>query len=99
MVYRDDLPHVEVGVEVQRPFPAGGRVIPSSLPAGRAARAIARGAPSRDGLARAHEAVHTWCGAHRHELSETRWEVYGHWREEQDPAQYEVEVYWLLRAQ
>jgi effector-binding domain-containing protein len=97
MLYRDDLPNVEVGVEVRRPFAPEGRVVPSSLPAGLAAKTIETGPPSPAGLAQAHAAVRAWCDANHHELEGTRWEVYGHWREEQDPAEYETEVYWLLR--
>ena len=37
-----------------------------------------------------------WCAAHGHVLTGVRWEIYGHWAEEQDPALYETEVYWLL---
>jgi hypothetical protein len=96
MLYRDDVPNVEVGVEVDGPFVPAGRIISSSLPAGRAARTVARGAPSPEGIAAAHAAVVAWCDEHRHARSSTRWEVYGHWREDQDPAQYEIEVYWLL---
>jgi hypothetical protein len=34
MLYRDDVPHVEVGVEARPPGPLSGRVVSSSLPAG-----------------------------------------------------------------
>jgi len=30
-------------------------------------------------------------------LKRTRWDVYDDWRDDQDPAQYEIEVYWLVR--
>jgi effector-binding domain-containing protein len=96
MVYRDDAPSVEVGAEVSDSFTRSGRVVPSSLPAGRAAAAVARGEPSPVGLARAHTAVRDWCAAHGHELTGVRWEIYGHWLEDQDPALFETEVYWLL---
>jgi effector-binding domain-containing protein len=47
MLYRDDVPHVEVGVEVgvelNRPCPLTGRVVTSSLPAGQAAMTVHRG--------------------------------------------------------
>jgi effector-binding domain-containing protein len=95
MLYRDDVPNVEVGVEVESAVPSDGRVVASSLPAGRAASTIARGAPGK-ALGQAHEAVLAWCAEHGHELSRCRWEVYGHWREDQDPELYETEVYWLL---
>src|ERR1700709_752904 len=37
MLYKDDVPNVEVGVEVEGPIPPLGQVVPSSLPAGRPA--------------------------------------------------------------
>ena len=96
MLYKDDVPHVEVGVEVNGSFAGSGRVVPSSLPAGLAATVVARGAPSADGLARAHTAVRRWCAANGHQLTGARLEVYGHWLEDQDPALFETEVYWQL---
>jgi effector-binding domain-containing protein len=97
MVYRDDLPNVEVGAEVSSSFEATGRVRPSSLPAGRAATTVEYGPPSPAGLARAHAAVRDWCAANSHELTGARWEIYGHWIEDQDPAMFETEIYWLLQ--
>ena len=96
MLYEDDVPNVEVGVEVGGPFQASGRVVPSNLPEGRAAMAISRGAPSAGGLDAAHAAVIDWCRANGHELAGRRWEIYGHWRDDQDPSEFETEVYWLL---
>jgi effector-binding domain-containing protein len=96
MLYKDDVPHVEVGAEVSGSFTGNGRVVPSALPAGRAATAVARGGPSPEGLARAHAVVKDWCAANGHRLTGVRWEIYGHWLEDQDPALYETEVYWLL---
>jgi effector-binding domain-containing protein len=96
MLYLDDSPSVEVGAEVSGSFAGSGRVVPSSLPAGRAAVAVARGAPSAAGLAEAHRAVREWCAEHGHELTGVRWEIYGHWLEDQDPDQFETEVYWLV---
>ena len=75
-----------------------GRVVPSSLPAGLAAMTVRRGAPSREGLAEAHAAVLAWCDAHGRRPEATRWEVYGHWVEDGNPAEYEIEVYRLVRA-
>ena len=95
MLYKDDVPNVEVGAEVGQTFARSGRVVPSSLPAGRAATAVARGAPSLDGLARTHAAVREWCVAAGGRPTGVRWELYGHWREDQDPATYETEIYWL----
>ena len=96
MLYRDDVPNVEVGAEVNAAFESAGRVVSSSLPAGRAAVAIARGQPSAASLAMTHAAVRDWCAAGGHALSGVRWEIYGHWAENQDPALFETEVYWLL---
>jgi effector-binding domain-containing protein len=96
MVYADDLPNVEVGAEVSSSFPASGRVVASALPGGRAAHAVARGAPSPATLGAAHDAVRGWCAGHGHALTGVRWEVYGHWLEDQDPALFETEVYWQL---
>jgi effector-binding domain-containing protein len=99
MLYKDDSPNVEVGAEVGDSFTATGRVVPSSLPAGRAATSVARGAPSAAGLASAHAAVRDWCAENGHELTGVRWEIYGHWLEDQDPALFETEVYRLLKTQ
>ena len=86
MLYKDDTPSVEVGAEVSGPFAASGRVVPSRLPAGRAVTAVARGAPSPKGLAKAHGAARDWASANGHRLTGVRWEIYGHWLEDQDPA-------------
>jgi effector-binding domain-containing protein len=92
MLYRDDVPHVEVGVEVDRAFDAAAEVVPSHLPAGPAAMTVHRG--PYDQLGAAHTAVHEWCAANGHPLTRTRWEVYGDHHD--DPAQLETEVWWLL---
>jgi effector-binding domain-containing protein len=96
MLYKDDVPNVEVGAEVAGPFAPHDRIVPSRLPAGRAARAVSRGAPSPEGLNAAHGAVRGWCAANGLELTGVRWEVYDHWRD--DPERFETEVYWLLRT-
>lgn len=92
MLYRDDVPNVEVGVQVSGPFEPTGRVIPSVLPAGEVASTVHRGA--YDGLDEAHVALRAWCGSHGHKLTGVRWEIYGDWRE--DPAELETEVCYLL---
>jgi effector-binding domain-containing protein len=94
MLYKDDLPHVEVGVEVDRTFPAVGRVVASVLPAGQAAKTVHRG-PYRD-LGAAHRRVADWCRANGLILAGPRWEVYGDWQA--DESQLETEVYWLLQG-
>jgi hypothetical protein len=37
-----------------------------------------------------------WCEANGHTRTGVRWEVYDHWRDDQDPAAFETAVYWLL---
>jgi len=95
MVYLDDVPNVEVGVELEGELAApSGRVVASALPRGRAATTVARGAPSPEGIAAAHAAVVGWCDANGHARTGVRWEVYDHWRD--DPDSFETAVYWQL---
>jgi effector-binding domain-containing protein len=92
MLYRDDVPNVEVGVLLDRPCPLTGRVTSSSLPAGTAATTVHRG-PFGD-VGEAHDAVVRWCAAHGHRLTGARWEIYG--PHDDDPAKQWTEVSWLL---
>jgi effector-binding domain-containing protein len=92
MLYLDDVPHVEVGVELNQPCPLSGRVVASTLPAGPAAMTVHRG--SYGGLAAAHRAVHDWCAANGRRPAGPRWEVYG--PHSDDPAEVWTEVYWQL---
>ena len=94
LLYEDDVPNVEVGVEVGGTFDSNGRVVASVLPAGRAATTVARGAPSPEGIDAAHRAVIEWCEANGHARTGVRWEVYDHWRD--DPSTFGTAVYWLL---
>src|SRR4051794_15001319 len=97
MVYLDDVPNVEVGVEFEGTVTApSGRIVASALPHGRAATTVARGAPSREGIATAHAAVIAWCDANGHARTGVRWEVYDHWRD--DPDSFETAVYWLIAS-
>jgi effector-binding domain-containing protein len=94
MLYRDDTPTVEVGVEVEvASFAPIGRVVPSALPAGRVVTATHRGGfdPSD-----AHRAVVEACLVRGLRRLGPRWEVYGH--ETGDPAAQEVEVFHLVRG-
>src|SRR5438045_7488751 len=68
MLYWDDVPHVEVGVELLVPCPLTGRVVASALPAGQVAMTVHRGPYS--GLAAAHRAVLDWCAAQGKRRSE-----------------------------
>ena len=92
MLYWDDVPRVEVGVELLVPCPLTGRVIASTLPAGQVAMTVHWGAYSR--LGEAHQAVIEWCSAQGTRRTGTRWEVYGPHND--DPAKVWTEVYWLL---
>ncbi len=92
MLYRDDLPNVEVGVELTRPCPLTGRVVASALPAGPTAMTVHRGPYA--GLAAAHQAVQAWCAAHGRQPAGPRWEVYG--PHSDDPAEVWTEIYYLL---
>jgi effector-binding domain-containing protein len=92
MLYRDDVPNVEVGVELTQPCPLTGRVVASTLPAGQVAMTVHRG--SYAGLGSAHRAVIDWCAAQGRRPAGPRWEVYGPHRD--DPAEVWTEVYCLL---
>jgi effector-binding domain-containing protein len=92
MLYRDDVPHVEIGVELRQPCPLTGRVVASALPAGQVAVTVHRGPYA--GLASAHRAVLDWCATQGRRTAGPRWEVYGPHRD--DPAELETEVYYLL---
>ena len=59
MLYKDDIPNIEVGVEVGEPISDLGRVVSSSLPAGRAATTTHHG--RYDDLGSAHRAIIEWC--------------------------------------
>src|SRR6266699_4714654 len=75
MLYLDDVPHVEVGVELNQPRPLTGRVAASALPAGQVAKTVHWGAYA--GLGAAHRAVLDWCAASGLRTAGPRWEVYG----------------------
>jgi effector-binding domain-containing protein len=92
MLYLDDVPHVEVGVELLVPCPLIGRVVASALPAGQVAMTVHHGAYSE--LGAAHRAVIDWCAAQGKPRSGARWEVYGPHND--DPAKVWTEVYHLL---
>jgi effector-binding domain-containing protein len=93
MLYWDNVPHVEVGVELHEPCPLTGRVVASALPAGQVAMTVHRGS-YRD-LALAHQAVLDWCNMHERLPVGPRWEVYGPHND--DPTQVWTEVYYLLK--
>jgi effector-binding domain-containing protein len=93
MLYKDDVPNVEVGVLGSGLHAEAVNVIASALPGGTTAATTHRG-PYAD-LDAAHRLVRDWCAAHGRRLAGPRWEIYGHWRE--DPSELETEVYYLLK--
>jgi effector-binding domain-containing protein len=93
MLYWDDTPRVEVGVELLVPCPLTGRVVASALPTGQVAMTTHYGPYA--GLAAAHQAVSDWCAAEGRQRTGTRWEVYG--PHDDDPAKVWTEVYYLLK--
>jgi effector-binding domain-containing protein len=93
-LYLDDTGNIEVGAEVDQPFPGNDRVVCSRLPAGTVATAAHLGPYNR--LGEAHAAVCKWCADHGHGLAGVNWEVYGHWTD--DPAQLRTDVFYLLQA-
>jgi uncharacterized protein YcsI (UPF0317 family) len=90
MLYRHNVPGVEVAVEVTGPFEPAGRVVPSTLPAADAATTRAR---STAEIGAAHAAVRAWCAAQDRGLTGVSWEIYG----DPDPqGTVEVNVFWQL---
>ena len=92
MLYRDDVPNVEVGIELTQPCPLTGRVVASTLPAGPVATTVHYGPYA--GLGAAHEAVISWCDAQGRQRTGQRWEVYG--PHDEDPAKVWTQVHHLL---
>ncbi|MDR3036456.1 MAG: GyrI-like domain-containing protein [Kitasatospora sp.] len=94
MLYQDDVPHVEVGVQVSESFAPAGDVVASALPGGLAATATHTGPITAIGDT--HQAVREWSEANGYRLAGPRWEIYG------DPApatgDFDVEVFWSLVA-
>ena len=91
MLYRDDVPNVEVGVEVAGSFAPLGRIVASELPAGHVVTATHRG--SWD-VNPAHRAIVDECDRLGLERLGPRWEIYGHFNA---PGDEEVEIYYLVR--
>jgi effector-binding domain-containing protein len=94
MLYLDEVPHVEVGVELTQPCPLTGRVVASTLPSGTVAKSVHRG--TYDGLGGAHAAVQQWIRDRERSRAGPWWEVYGPHRD--DPAEVWTEVCYLLRG-
>jgi effector-binding domain-containing protein len=94
MRYLDDVPHVEVGVELEGPCEDLGELERSQLPPGRAATTVIVGQLTADRIGLAHDAIHRYCGRNGISLNGERWEIYGHQRG--DPDLIETAVYWPL---
>src|SRR5262249_45908379 len=90
--------NLEVGVELDAPFPGYGEVVGSSTPAGPVATTVHCGPYAR--LHEAHEAIRLWCRDNGYTLAGPQWEVYGHWKEEwnNDPTMICTDVFYLLVA-
>lgn len=96
-VYRDvpDRPteaDVAFGVGVTEPFVALGAVEPTALPVGEVATTTHWGNYAK--LGAAHAAVIEWCRKHGRRRAGPRWEVYGHWTD--DEAELRTDVLYLL---
>jgi effector-binding domain-containing protein len=92
MRYLDDVPHVEVGVELEGPCDDLGELERSWLPGGRAATTVIVGQLTAERIALAHAAIHRYSRSNGITLTGQRWEIYGHQRG--DPAAIETAVYW-----
>jgi effector-binding domain-containing protein len=95
-VYREahDAPgdvDVEFGVGVTAPFAGSSEVEYTMVPSGPVAMTTHVGDYAL--LGAAHEAVIAWCREKGLSLAGPRWEVYGHWRENERPL---TDVYYLL---
>lgn len=92
MLYNDDVPNVEVGVQVTGSFESCGPVVPSALPGGLVAAATHSGSVAR--IHETHDAVRDWATSHGYRPAGPRWEIYG----DPDPStgNFAVEVIWLV---
>jgi effector-binding domain-containing protein len=94
MLYKDDVPNVEVGVQVSDRFDPVGDVVASTLPGGLAASATHTGPIATIGDT--HRAVREWSTTNGYRLAGPYWEIYG----DPDPStgHFDVEVFWSLVA-
>src|SRR5262245_4164144 len=84
---------MEIGTIVGRGFAASGEVVPSELPAGRAAHFQLKG--PFDGMPGAWQTLFEWCKSEQLDLAGINWEIYTPW-EGVDPAKLETDLYALL---
>jgi effector-binding domain-containing protein len=94
MLYKDDVPNVEVGVQVSGSFDPAGDVVASALPGGLVATATHTGPIA--GIGDTHQVVREWSQANGYRLAGPRWEIYG----DPDPSSghFDVQVFWSLLA-
>ncbi len=94
MLYKDDVPNVEVGVQVTGSFAPAGQVVASTLPGGLVASATHTGPIAKIGDT--HREVRQWSEANGYRLAGPFWEIYG----DPDPStgDFDVDVFWLLVA-
>jgi effector-binding domain-containing protein len=94
MLYKDDVPNVEVGVQVSGSFAPTGHVVASALPGGLVASATHTGPIAKVGDT--HQAVCEWSKANGYRIVGPRWEIYG----DPDPStgDFDVDVFWSLVA-
>jgi effector-binding domain-containing protein len=92
MLYTDDVPNVEVGVQVTGSFAPAGPVVASTLPGGLVASATRTGPIASIGDT--HQAVRVWSTANGYRLAGPRWENYS----DPDPptGDFDVDVFWSL---
>lgn len=92
MLYLDDVPNVEVGVQVTGAFTPVGKVVASTLPGGLVATATHAGPITKIGDT--HRAVREWSTANGYRLAGPHWEIYG----DPDPSSgtFDVDVFWSL---
>jgi len=83
---------MEPGVLVARSFAARGEVVPSALPAGRAAHLLLTG--PYDGIPGAWNRLFAWCAGERLTLAGTNWQIYEDAGD--DPAKFTTSLYALL---
>jgi effector-binding domain-containing protein len=94
MLYKDDTPNVEVGVQVSSSFSPAGDVVASSLPGGLVATATHTGPIAR--LGDTHQVVREWSKVNGYRLAGPRWEIYGD--PEPSNGDFDVDVFWSLAA-
>ena len=94
MLYQDDVPNIEIGVQVSGRFEPAGKVVASTLPGGLVATATHTGPIAE--LGNTHRAVTEFATAGGYTPTGVRWEVYG----DPDPStgHFEVTVFWALGA-